>query len=433
MIRVLVILRGAWRNDNNIGNTMTDIFAEHENFEIYSLCMRDQTPQNDLALQNFAVSEQQLIRNLLHKSRNGRITEGICNDNAEDDEQEQREKKIYDSAKKTHSFLLEYAREAIWSLGGWKNEKLRRYIREVSPDVIFMPVFRCFYPFKILNYIQKYTNAPVVLFHADDNYTLRHFSWNPLFWLYRFRLRHYVRGAVRNSAVNYVISEIQKRDYEKAFGVPCKILTKSADFTEPPQLKTSYNTPLQLVFTGNIGTNRWKSLAVIAQVLQELNQNGTKAELRIYTATPLTAKMQKALNIDGTSYLMGAVPASAIPQIQSEADMLVHVEALDLKNKLAVRQSFSTKLVDYFKAARPILAVGPKDVASIDHLLQNNCALVADNAADLAVMLSDCLENPKRLHTLAENAFLCGKRHHNAAQMKEMLCADLKKTVASRK
>lgn len=425
MIRVLVILRGAWRNDNNIGNTMTDIFAEHENFEIYSLCMRDQTPQNDLALQNFAVSEQQLIRNLLHKARNGRITEGICNDNAEDDEQEQREKKIYDSAKKIHSFLLEYAREAIWSLGGWKNEKLRRYIREVSPDVIFMPVFRCFYPFKILNYIQKYTKAPVVLFHADDNYTLRHFSLNPLFWLYRFRLRHYVRGAVRNSAVNYVISDLQKRDYEKAFGVPCKILTKSADFSEPPQLKTEYNSPLQIVFTGNIGTNRWKSLAVIADTLKMINADGVKAQLRIYTATPLTEKMKKVLEIPDTSFFMGTVSASEIPQIQSEADMLVHVEALDLKNRLLVRQSFSTKLVDYFKAARPILAVGPYDVASMAHLMENDCALTAQNADELAEKLNSVLRDRHILDELAEKAYVCGKQHHDQTQMRAMLSVDL--------
>ena len=429
MMRILIILRSAWRNDNNTGNTMTDIFSGHDNFEIYSLCMRDQAPQNDLALRNFAVSEQQLFRNIMHKARNGRITEGICNDNAEDDEQAKREKKIYDSAKKTHSFLLEYVREAIWSLGGWKNENLRRYIQEVSPDIIFMPVFWCLYPLKILRYIQKYTNAPVVLFHSDDNYTLRHFSLNPLFWLYRFRLRHYVRGAVRNSAANYVISDVQKQEYEKAFGVPCKVLTKSADFSQPPCFKNVYNIPLQMVFTGNIGTNRWKTLALIASELRKINLDGAKAELRIYTATPLTEKMKKALDIDGVSYLMGTVPASEIPRVQSEADVLVHVEAMDLKNRLAVRQSFSTKIVDYLSAARPIFAVGPRDVASVSCLVEHDAAIVASNKKEVAEKLTQLTENPSLCAEYAKKAWQLGKQNFEQSIVQPSFFADMESLI----
>lgn len=430
-MKILIVSNTPWSKENSFGNSFSNIFEGIPDLEFANISCRTVTDLDPIVSACFEISEKSLLKHLKDKrSPSGKKIDiealKNCKKSAE-------ESNIKTFARKKRWQVLFWARDIIWTLGRWKSQELLDFIDDFKPDLIFQPVYYSSYLNDIACFIQEYTNVPMLGYISDDCYTLRQFSLSPLYWIDRLHKRKKVKKTIEKCKILYVISEIQKRDYEKAFGVPCKILTKSADFTEPPQLKTSYNTPLQLVFTGNIGTNRWKSLAVIAQVLQELNQNGTKAELRIYTATPLTAKMQKALNIDGTSYLMGAVPASAIPQIQSEADMLVHVEALDLKNKLAVRQSFSTKLVDYFKAARPILAVGPKDVASIDHLLQNNCALVADNAADLAVMLSDCLENPKRLHTLAENAFLCGKRHHNAAQMKEMLCADLKKTVASRK
>lgn len=430
-MKILIVSNTPWSKENSFGNSFSNIFEGIPDLEFANISCRTVTDLEPIVSACFEISEKSLLKHLKDKrSPSGKKIDiealKNCKKSAE-------ESNIKTFARKKRWQVLFWARDIIWTLGRWKSQELLDFIDDFKPDLIFQPVYYSSYLNDIACFIQEYTNVPMLGYISDDCYTLRQFSLSPLYWIDRLHKRKKVKKTIEKCKILYVISEIQKRDYEKAFGVPCKILTKSADFTEPPQLKTSYNTPLQLVFTGNIGTNRWKSLAVIAQVLQELNQNGTKAELRIYTATPLTAKMQKALNIDGTSYLMGAVPASAIPQIQSEADMLVHVEALDLKNKLAVRQSFSTKLVDYFKAARPILAVGPKDVASIDHLLQNNCALVADNAADLAVMLSDCLENPKRLHTLAENAFLCGKRHHNAAQMKEMLCADLKKTVASRK
>ena len=428
-MKILIVSNTPWSKENSFGNSFSNIFEGIPDLEFANISCRTVTDLDPIVSACFEISEKSLLKHLKDKrSPSGKKIDiealKNCKKSAE-------ESNIKTFARKKRWQVLFWARDIIWTLGRWKSQELLDFIDDFKPDLIFQPVYYSSYLNDIACFIQEYTNVPMLGYISDDCYTLRQFSLSPLYWIDRLHKRKKVKKTIEKCKILYVISEIQKRDYEKAFGVPCKILTKSADFTEPPQLKTSYNTPLQLVFTGNIGTNRWKSLAVIAQALQELNQNGTKAELRIYTATPLTAKMQKALQIDGASYLMGTVPASAIPQIQSEADMLVHAEALDLKNRLAVRQSFSTKLVDYFKAARPILAVGPKDVASIDHLLQNNCALVADNAADLAVMLSDCLENPKRLHTLAENAFLCGKRHHDAAQMKEMLCADLKKTVAS--
>lgn len=424
-MRVLVILRSAWRNDNNSGNTMTDFFSDMPDCSFYSLCMREQRPDNPVALRNFAISEQQLLHNILHHNRVGRETDTMQTD-SDKTKQMKQEESIYAFAKKKKFVLLSVLRECLWMLGTWKNENLRAYLRAIQPDVIFMPVFNCFYPFKILQYAKRVTGARVVLFHADDNYTLRQFSLNPLYWLYRFRLRHHVRKAVRGAALNYVISDVQKRDYEKVLGVPCKVLTKSADFSGEPPVKTQYHDPMQIVFTGNIGTNRWKSLAMIAKALQAINQNGVLAQLRIYTGTPLTDQMQAALEIPGTSFLMGSAPASEIPKIQADADMLVHVEAFDRKNRLLVRQSFSTKLVDYFRAARPILAVGPHDVASIRHLVENDCAVTAEDAETLAQRLDAVVGDPGALDRLARQAYVCGKRHHDKAVMGQMLQTDLR-------
>ena len=209
------------------------------------------------------------------------------------------------------------------------------------------------------------------------------------------------------------------------------VLTKGADFSLPADVKTQYNDPLQLVFTGNIGLNRWKSLKLIADALKHINADGVKAQLRIYTATPLTKQMEKALNRGESSRIMGSVPASEVAQIQKNADLLVHVEALDLKNRLAVRQLFSTKIVDYLKAARPILAVGPKDVASIDHLIRNDCAIVADNQMELEEKLCAIIANNSVLDDIVQKAYECGRKYHNKQIIQNMLIEDLK-TVCRR-
>lgn len=419
-MRVLVISRSAWRNDNNTGNTLTDFFSDMPDIEIFSLCMRAQMPQNDIAKRHLYISEKQMLNRIFGKNA------VIVAEHSSEDVDDGSEKAMYDAAKKHPSYLLYFAREILWDLGDWKNDQLKKFVHEINPNVIFFPSFGCYYPHKVLRYLHMLTDARIVLFHADDHYTLKQFSLSPVYWLFRFGLRRWMRHTVSIADLQYCISNVQKADYDKAFSCECKVLTKFADFCEEPLLKDHHGTPFQMIFTGNISSGRWKSLAILVKILEKINCDGMKAQLHIYTATPLTQKMEKALNRGGSSIVMGSVPASQIPEIQRAADMLVHVEAMDLKNRLVVRQSFSTKIVDYMKAARPILAVGPKNVASIDHLIKNNCAITADNKAELEQKLRSILENPSELNRVVKNAYECGRRHHNKQDIQEMLRRDLR-------
>ena len=233
-MRILVITRAPWRNDNNTGNTMTNLFANMTDFEFYNLYFRDQKPMNDIAIKSFSISESQLIKNILRRTTVGRVID-------ENDISSQTEEKLYSGAKKHSSTFLMFLRDLLWTFGHWKSESLKAFLNEVKPDIIFMPVFNCFYPHKVLNFVKRITAAKVVLFHADDNYTLKQFSLSPLYWLYRFNLRKWVRRSVELSNINYAISNIQKNEYEKAFNKEFKVLTKSIDFPEKPSCKPTYN------------------------------------------------------------------------------------------------------------------------------------------------------------------------------------------------
>lgn len=426
-MRILILSNTAWDNQNSFGSSFSNIFEDMQGIQIANIYCRYGNPNNSVADYYFQITEKSLLKNLKTKS----IPSGkqVFADGQGTIQLSDREQTTFDTARMKRWQILFWARDLIWLVGRWCSPQLRAFIDDFKPDLIFQPVYYSNYLTRMALFLKNYTNAPMVGYISDDCYTLRQFSLSPLYWLDRLHKRKKVKKVIQQCELLYVISEIQKRDYEKIFGVPCKVLTKSADFSGDPPVKSQYHTPLQIVFTGNIGTNRWKSLAMIARALQTINRNGVRAQLRIYTATPLTDKMRAALDIDGSSFLMGPVPASEIPRIQSDADMLVHVEALDLKNRLAVRQSFSTKLVDYFKAARPILAVGPHDVASIAHLIENDCALVAETVKQIEAALEAVLADSGKLDDFSENAYACGRAHHDKAVMQQMLQADLNRVV----
>ncbi len=403
---------------------MTNLFMNLHGSEIHNLYFRSEKSQNDICKTIFQISEQQLIKNIFSHKPTGRV---VYTDILDPDEIA-KEETLYSQSKKSNLRLLWFIRELIWDRGNWKTEALVQYLHDINVDIIFMPVFGCYYPHKVLKFIKEQTNAKIVLFHADDNYSLKQFSFSPLYWLYRFGLRRWVRNSVKMAAINYCISRIQIAEYQKAFRKPCKLLYKGIE--QRQYTGYSEHEQLQLVFTGNISSGRWKTLAIIGRVLQKMNKTGTLAQLIIYTATPMTKKMKQALLIEDTIQMMGHVPAASIPIIQKNADVLIHVESFALKDKLEVRMSFSTKIVDYLAHGRCIFAVGPTDVASIDYLKKNDAAVIATSDDEVIEKLTAFIRNPELRLEYAEKAWKCGQRNHDKTVIQERFYNDLTDLVS---
>lgn len=423
MMRILFISASPLRKEISIGNTFLNLFDDTEIIELASICTRRGNPDSKIS-KCFCITETMLISNLLKRTPVGTVVN--TQEKMQEALQSKSEKTAIQLIKSIRWTIFFWMQDLVWKVGRWKSPELKKFVEKYDPDIIFTVLSNSVFLNNLILHIYSLSKAKLVLYAWDNNYSLQQFMFSPLRWIKHFIDRASMRKLASKADLFYVISEIQKKDYEKSFHKTCSVLTKGADFSEPPAFKGQYNTPLQLVFTGNIALNRWKSLKLIADALESINKEGILAQLRIYTATSITKKMDKALNRGESSFLMGSVPASEVADIQEKSDILVHVEALDLKNKLTVRQSFSTKIVDYLKVARPILAVGPKDVASIEHLIRNDCATVASNRKELEDKLRAVLSNEFELNRLAQNAYECGKRHHNKQDIQTMLMNDLR-------
>ena len=133
--------------------------------------------------------------------------------------------------------------------------------------------------------------------------------------------------------------------------------------------------------------------------------------------------MKKAF--EGASVVFhGPVGASEVPAIQDDADILVHAESFRLKYSLEVRQSFSTKIVDYLAKGRCILAIGPAKVASMDYFIKNDGAFVITDKKDVENRLRTLFaDNGKIMREYALKAWACGEKNHgeSANDIKKIL------------
>lgn len=419
-MNILIVSNTPWSDDNSFGNSFSNIFAGIPNLKFANIYCRPGEPHNQFDMTYFQITEKTLLRNLRNKDYpSGKVIETESESCVE-----VKALSGFEQGRKMRWQVMFWARDIIWKIGRWCSPDLKKFIDDFKPDVIFQPVYYSNFITEIALFVKEYTNKPMLGYISDDCYTLRQFRLSPLYWIDRLHKRKKVKAVIEQCEILYVISDIQKEEYEKIFSPPCKILTKCADFSQNPPVWAQHMSGISLIFAGNIGSGRWKSLAMISNAVEQINREGYNVRFDIYTPTPLTNRMKKFLIREGTT-INKPVPYSRIIELQNAADILVHVEGLSLSSQMAVHQSFSTKLVDFFAMGKCIFAIGTKDEASIKHLIDNNAAIVANSQADVYQKMKRICEHPEKIQIYGEKAYLCGAKFHNRNMMQKMVIDDL--------
>lgn len=423
-MRILVVSCSPWRNDNNIGNTYTNIFNGIDNIEIAHICCGAGRPDTDFVKYHLHINEQNILKNLFNPKHK------CCHTfpaNRKDVKTSLDRRKAYDFMR-AHRFQLFFLlRDLIWIFKNWLCKDLRNFVDDFKPDLIFAQFLDRSYLNEMLFFLKDYAKVPLIIFAWDDVYTLKQFSLSPIFWVNRLIQRKKLRKVSKLSSLMYVISEKQKKEYSKVFNRTCKILYKGFEFTNRPIYEIE-NQPLKLVYSGNIGSGRFKTLALIGSTLDEINKDEIKAVLYIYTSTPLSYKMKHKLDYPAIRR-MEFVSSDEISIIQEEADILIHAESFSFVERLKVRLSFSTKLVDYFKSAKCIFAVGSRKVASIEYLSINRGAVIAYKKREIGSKLNRLIRSSNLRNKFAKKSWECGQNNHQIKIIQSNLQNDLKYVI----
>lgn len=424
--KVLVISRDSWNDTNNSGNTLSNLFQNWETDRIANIYCRDEIPNNNICSNYFKISESLLLKKLFLKTAvaGTRVQKQEINSITAEIKDEQKEKKIYDFFRKNRFHIFLWGRELLWKMVNWKSKEFKNFIKDFNPDVIYSPSYDSFYMHDILKFVQKESGVKVVYFHCDDLVTYRQYSWSPLYWINRFALRKHMDKSIRLAAKNYCIIDEQSRVYEKIYNRDFDVLYKTGDFTNFPPTH-SPNKPLKLIYTGNIIYGRIHSLFSIADSLKAINSDGIKAKLYLYTANEITPDVRHRLESSGSVEIMGKVSYSQISEILNNGDILVHVESFEKQQMLATSLSFSTKIVDYLEAGKPIFAIGWEDTASIKYLQDNAIGITANNSIEVFHKLNELIIHKENFNSIGLEAWKFGKEKHSKKNMLQKFEDDL--------
>ncbi len=411
-MKVLFISASPINKTTSIGNTFLNIMPQE--FELASIYTRDGLPDNRIK-KAFRISEKTLLCFKKGKLIENRYDEG--NNGSSD--------ALETFVQKYRFAFLFLLRELLWSAFGLKKKGIEDFVKDFNPDIIFTVSTNQIHLNRIIEYVTDASQNPLVVYAWDNNYFDNPYEKSSLKKKLHRREKLYMRRVIDKASKVYVISDNQKKDYDREFGIDSTVLTKYESFDKPFEYSASSDI-LKFVYTGNLGVGRWQSLAKLVSALKKIDADGIKAQLDIYSSTPLTEEMKNALIVKNISDYKGSVSAEEVPAIQNSADVLIHAESFDKRDAHQVKYSFSTKIVDYLKCCKPILAIGPENIASVEYFIRNDSALVAFNEKQLESCIELLVNDENAREEYARKAYECGKRNHDEHTIKDSFVNSLK-------
>lgn len=424
-MRVLIISQEVWQNGTNGGNVLTNMFTG-TGFELAQIYCSPGAPENDLCEKYYQITDSMVLHGFLKRKPVGRAFEITQNKTSEKrSKPEKPNKKFYNFF---HSFRLNIfytARTAVWNLSNWKNTELNEFIKSFAPDIIFAPCYGNTFMLRLTRYAARLTGKRVISYIYDDSYTLKQFNLSPFYWINRFAVRRGLRKTFPVYSLVYTMTEAQKQQCERDFGADMKILLKSVSFGYIPE-KTSVMQPIRLVYAGGIYLNRWKTLLKTANAIKKINANGIKLRLDIYTANKLPERA-KALNDGVNSFVHSPVSQDELKSIYHNSDIAMHTESFDLKNRLVVRMSFSTKIVDCLSSGCAVMAICDKKQGGYAYLKENNAALCIDSKQEIYRVLEKITCNNNIILDYAKKAKECCLLNHNKEKITNMVVTDFER------
>lgn len=287
---------------------------------------------------------------------------------------------------------------------------------EARPDLIYSQLGSV-RVMRIVNVLSTRLGVPVVP-HFMDDWVNTLYADHELFGFARRTILKELDDVMRRTPFLLAISRVMAEEYSARFKRDARIFmncVRDEDFAASvPTL--GRDSAKVLTYVGGLHLDRWRSLTRLAQTLLTVDPT---AELRIHApGAHLRAHHDKVTHLPNVRW-GPPLEGSEVPFALASADVLVHVESYEPSARRYTRLSVSTKLPQYLAAGRPVLALGPPELASMRYLIETRSGVVLQegDAAGLAALL----ENGRLRYDLAKGGLAHAREQHARSSVSKNL------------
>lgn len=423
-MRVLIISNNCFSESQNMGKTLSSIFCAFDTSEVCQLYFYSSIPDTSVCRDFFRISDYDLIKSKLFGKIGQVVDTNIDTTN-----------RLYatDQIQKAYSFFdrskqwVSFARTLLWDIAHWNTPILDQWIRSMNPDCIFFASGDTAFSYKIVWIISQKYKLPIISYICDEFYYGYRAS-GILGYINHAILKKWMRKVFQASCQLAVICNPLGELYQKEFKTNYYVLNTGNELKITDRHSSSQSKCIS--YLGNLGLNRWKSLVQIGQTLDKINQIHSKDyKLNIYSGET-NSKILAAFNEVKSIQFMGRIsPQECVEKIKNSI-AVIHTESFDSYDIVRVKYSISTKIADSLASGTCLFAYGSSELASIQYLTENSCAVVATSFAELESKLYCLLENEKMRNRCIKNALIVARENHNSKKNSQNFKNNIKENVA---
>lgn len=414
--QVLVSTIPSWSQRSG-ANTFATLFQDYPSDRLANIYVKADLPDSKVCSRYFRILEGNVLKSILHPSTiTGSEVKSVDVIGPDDEIKTEHMRYAFFLQHRWTIFL--WIRELGWKIGKWRSKELDEFLESVNPEIFVYHMQDYWYFNRLNEYIIRKTNPrKTVVYLWDDCFTYKQTPYNLLARLNRYIARKQVKRLISMSDVVLAINPTMKEEADKEFNIDSAVITKPILTSYFSSYHFDSTRPIRIVYSGSLIIGRDRSIAILVECLKEINKNGVKVALDIYSGTALSKKQMARLNVPGISNVRGHLPQNQVFKEQEKADVLLFVEDLNNQKNNVARLSFSTKITDYLSRNRAILAIAPKDIAPTKYLMEQDAAFVCSNKTEIMNTLKNIVENPETLEEYASKARTCGENNHSKSKI----------------
>ena len=385
--RLLIISNIVLSTTNSNGKTILSYFDSLYFDSVRQLYFSEENPEI-LEYEYYKLSDKDVIKSKFTLASRGKAIKKHQGNNNSCIQSKRKVKKYGD--------LVRLLREIIW-IGNWKSKELITWLDEFDPTTIFFVGGDSCFAYRICIYIKKRYNARLSLYITDD-YVMPRIYDSIIGKLRRRIIRNYFLKCLKNADVFFTISEPMRRAYEKEFGRKSFLAVNMVDSLKDNSIKRNQD-KITLIYAGSLYYGRDIVLNKLSLAIEKYKRqnNQRKIELKVFTNNFLDNNEKKKISGGKSTKFYESIKKEELKVQLNRADILVFVESFERKQIEKTKYSLSTKVPEYLSLHKPILAIGPMEIGSIQYL------------KDVSQCVSDESQIFEKLRELLDSEYLQSK------------------------
>ena len=302
---------------------------------------------------------------------------------------------------------------AVYSM----SDQFKTWLKDYNPQILYLQV-SSYDTIVFARQLQNFLEIPSVL-HMMDDWPSTISQKGPFRKVWEKKIDRELRSLMDKSSLLLSISDAMSdeyfRRYNKVF-VPFHNPIDTKVWAEKRKLTYSFKDKIvRILYSGRIGPGITDSLVEIAETLDEIAIPGITLKFHIQSPSANPEIIKSLLKFQCT-VLNPIADYSELPEIYSNADILLIANDFDQKGLAFLLYSMPTKASEYMISGTPVLVYSPSLTAVSKFFSQNECGCcVTDkNRTTLKQSITNLVTNEEYRKSLGNKANMLAIELFNA-------------------